>query len=261
MSSGVLLNLEQRVSTLEQQIAGVQGSEALQPNYLTIDPITGLISASFSGFVDAAGVRLPTWLIQGSSPVTSSEVVWNNPSTGLVDGGIVVERDTSGPNPVNLTTVQSRSEAGAPADVSQSWLEARDDQSNLQAGLYVSQQNEGATAQAVAQTGSQVAKILDQAGSSSFPRWMARWDVFGLSIAPTASAGGTLGLPAGLTFPSGWAFTIGCFFVGAGGGGFMDWCAWTTYGFSSTQFSYWITNHNSINTASGDAHFYTAWLQ
>ena len=48
--------LEARIAALEAQEGGV--SEVLVPNYLSIDPTTGQVSATFSGFINAAGIKI-----------------------------------------------------------------------------------------------------------------------------------------------------------------------------------------------------------
>ena len=70
MSTGVLAelaDLQARVAALEAQVTG--SDESAQPNYLTIDPATGLIGAVFSGGLEL--VEAP----QGSSFAPSS-IAW-----------------------------------------------------------------------------------------------------------------------------------------------------------------------------------------
>lgn len=81
-------DLTRRVSALEQAIAGLQGSEALQPNYLTVSP-SGQVGANFSGKISASELDL----IAGGSP---SPVKW------VTSGGAMVA-ELTGDAAGNLT--------------------------------------------------------------------------------------------------------------------------------------------------------------
>ena len=71
--------LEQRVSALEQKVALQGGSEPLSPNYLTVTP-AGLVSANFTGIVNALGLVLPASAV--ASPPPDSQIQWQRTSDG-----------------------------------------------------------------------------------------------------------------------------------------------------------------------------------
>lgn len=48
-------SLQAQITALQQQLSSLQGSEALQPTYLTVSP-EGLTAATFSGTVQASGI-------------------------------------------------------------------------------------------------------------------------------------------------------------------------------------------------------------
>lgn len=67
--------LEQRVAALEQAIAGLQGSEALNPNYLTLTP-AGLVGANFTGVINALGLTLPAYQAGGAPTPAGNAIEW-----------------------------------------------------------------------------------------------------------------------------------------------------------------------------------------
>lgn len=69
-------SLERRVAALEQMVAALPGSEALQPNYLTVDP-TGKVGANFSGKITASELDL----IGGAG---ASPIKWVTAGGGLL---------------------------------------------------------------------------------------------------------------------------------------------------------------------------------
>lgn len=80
-SEGPYAALEARIAALEAR-PRARRSEALQPNYLTIDPNTGLVSANFSGSVTAAGIILPPKADPTSAPGPTNKVSWVRTSDG-----------------------------------------------------------------------------------------------------------------------------------------------------------------------------------
>lgn len=90
MSAGTL---EQRVSNLEQLVAGLQGSEALQPNYLTVSP-TGQVGADFTGIINALGLIIPA--AQVGAPASTNKIVWERTSDGAVAASIGTSLDFGG---------------------------------------------------------------------------------------------------------------------------------------------------------------------
>lgn len=72
--------LARRVNDLAQDVAS--GAEVLQPNYLTIDPNTGVVGADFTGVISALGVTLPSG--DTLTPPATNRVRWVRQSDGSV---------------------------------------------------------------------------------------------------------------------------------------------------------------------------------
>lgn len=160
--------LQQQIDALQQQLGQAQ-ADSLAPNYLALDA-DGQVIANFPG------IRLPTWL--GTALATSSYVEWRNPGSNLLDGGVLIERDTT--NNINYAALQSYVEQST--DFSSAWIQARDTNEALQAGVQASQQNNGATAYVKAQAGNLAYTVLDQAGNSSFVKQsngLGQWTLTG----------------------------------------------------------------------------------
>lgn len=167
MSTGTL---DQRVTALEQLVAGLQGSEALQPNYLTVTP-GGLVGANFTGKLNASGVILPVYVVGSSQIVQDHAVIWTDPANGNIQaGGISVERQAAGGiGGVNATFTVIDADAETSADESQTNIRATDDTSTVQASLNVTQYGRG-NGSVNAFAGAQARTILDSNGNSSFPQ-------------------------------------------------------------------------------------------
>lgn len=73
--------LEARVAALENAIAGLQGSEALSPNYLTLDA-QGNVGADFSGVIQADGITIPA--SNSIALAAQNEVAWQRTSDGAL---------------------------------------------------------------------------------------------------------------------------------------------------------------------------------
>lgn len=75
--------LQSRVARLEQAVSSLQGraggGEALSPNYLTVDG-QGRTGASFSGFINALGLVLPSTPLPAQQ--ATSVVTWDRQSDG-----------------------------------------------------------------------------------------------------------------------------------------------------------------------------------
>lgn len=156
--------LQQQVEQLAQQVADLQAQQVdqLTPNYLTIDPATGKVSANFKGVIEAEGVILPTWL--SPAPQTDSEIVWNNPSTGAVDGLIHMDR-ASDENVGYFSVVGEPGDARIDAEVF-----AQDSTKAQVAALYLTAAGTGDEVKAQAGTGpgGQLITVIASNGASSF---------------------------------------------------------------------------------------------
>jgi hypothetical protein len=115
MSTGTL---EQRVAALENAIAGLQGSEALSPNYLTLDA-EGNVGANFSGVIEADGVTLPA--SNTVALAAQNEVAWQRTSDGALIADVGGYAGPSGDvrlilNAVNAANNQSEISLNATSD-------------------------------------------------------------------------------------------------------------------------------------------------
>lgn len=163
-----LLDLPDRVSQLEQQLAQLQEQlagqdlDTLQPNYLTVNA-DGTVGADFTGKINAQGLILPT---ASSPPATAqSRVQWNRQSDNSMvawidglsfDSDLVVELDLVAQPP-------------AGAFDSQVEMFANDAAGNEQVVLQLLQQGSGGGNSGLfAQAFGQAVTLIDDLGRSSF---------------------------------------------------------------------------------------------
>jgi hypothetical protein len=157
------LSLEGRVTALEQAIANLQGSEALNPNYLTVTP-QGLVGADFTGVINAQGLVLPA--ATSITPAPVSEVAWKRAS----DGGLIAT--------LFAYSIAGASQLDITADL------ASDSVANLELGT---QSVDGQSSIELAQSagtmlaqvtaGAKIATLLDNSGNSSFLKLATEADV------------------------------------------------------------------------------------
>lgn len=83
--------LQQLRAQVQQLAAGAQGSEALQPNYLTVAP-GGLVSADFAGTISATGLTLPAG---GAGTGPQNIVGWKRQADGAVIAQIFGQRGSA----------------------------------------------------------------------------------------------------------------------------------------------------------------------
>lgn len=188
MATDVLADILRRLTRLEQEVSAPPG-EQLSPNYLTIDPVTGLVGADFTGHVHAEGLDLTAAVTL--SPI-EDRISWIRASDGTVAADLA--GFANGALTVN---------AYAPTQASQSvaQLEAADDQGTGQAILQVRQTNRGAgQTDVVAIAGSHQPTIIDAAGASNLaqlPSALKTQTLFGAvsaagAITGTSSSGFTV---------------------------------------------------------------------
>jgi hypothetical protein len=107
-TSSALAQLAARLDALEA--AGAE-QETLTPNYLTIDPVTHLVGAKFTGIINALGLTLPAATsLPGSA---ANQVEWVRTSDGAVVAQII--GSTGGINEVVMNTETT---AGSPISIS-----------------------------------------------------------------------------------------------------------------------------------------------
>src|SRR5215469_878325 len=111
---GRIEELEARIAALEQGISA--NSEALSPNYITVDPATGLTGATFSGLIKAQGVQLKEAIGSGAPTLTNS-VQWVDPAN--VVKGYVFERNKP-PHQIQIAATDGAVSCGLEADAASS---------------------------------------------------------------------------------------------------------------------------------------------
>lgn len=164
MSTGTL---DQRVTALEQLVAGLQGSEALQPNYLTVTP-GGQVGADFTGKISADGIVLSPWIAGGPGPITDHDVAWVDPGNALTVAAISGQRQPGGGiGGVDATWARLDAKAEQLTDESQVSLNTADDTGTYQASINVTQYGRG-NGSVNAFAGAQARTILDSNGDSGF---------------------------------------------------------------------------------------------
>lgn len=190
-------SLQQRVSALEQAIAGLQGSEALQPNYLTVSP-SGQVGANFSGKITASELDL----IGGAG---ASPIKW------VTTGGALLAEltvDASGDlilSPAGQIEAQGVTLPEAPASAhtktnSVTWVDGGGNSQEYIQGinnggvhqLIVASTNAALVVDptsVVAQAGGQIANLLDSSGGSSFIQNYTGSDVMACNVGNSAFTG------------------------------------------------------------------------
>ncbi len=116
-----------RIAALEARLARVEArtarrSEALQANYLTIDPVTKVIGATFTGLINALGLILPAG--SGAAPPTTNRIIWQRAS----DGAAIA--DLFGYSSGGIEELDVNSYSGHLGDIAVSRLVAKDFQGN-----------------------------------------------------------------------------------------------------------------------------------
>ena len=153
-------------------MAGLQGSEALQPNYLSIDPNTGLVSADFSGVVNAQGVTLPVYRTTVSlldPPPDVNVLQWTNPVNNKQTAYASAEQIFAGPNYQSIAALAAMlPDAGG--TVATSKITAGIPTNTDEAALEVAFHQPGGTVNAIvsALAGAQSRTIVDNTGESDF---------------------------------------------------------------------------------------------
>lgn len=168
-------DLTQRVAALEQAIAGLQGSEALSPNYMTVTP-GGLVGADFTGLVNALGLVLPTG--QGGAQTGANEINWQD-ATGFDTATMIsVENVLGVPADGTVLFIQANAPTGASSEI----IIEPQNGTATPAVLVVNQNPSGSpTASVYAIAGTNARVFIDSNGASSFLQLAA----------PAASSSGT----------------------------------------------------------------------
>lgn len=235
--------LQAQVQQLQAQLAAAT-ADSLAPNYLTIDA-EGQVSANFSGVINAYGLLLPTYLTGGKA--SESFIKWIDPDDGKLSGGIVVEYQPAGQM---YTVMQANAEQAA--DLSQVNLQARDDTDTTQASLNVTQEDRGNSSSVNAFAGAQSAKIIDNAGNSSFARAQQSGS-FAYNIPAGGNQVAVLNLAVAL--PNDWLVLLNFNqSAQAGGGQNSDHLGWCIISQATAQLQLSVANLSSA-TAQGTAYF------
>lgn len=159
--------LEQRLNALERRVAQLQsqtgGGEQLSPNYLTVNT-AGQVGASFTGQVNALGIILPESTSATIPPPLTNSIEWQR--TDGVPVAFVVANDSSGPvDKPNLLIGAQAPDAGGSSTIV---LEAYGSTGSPEAGLSISQVDDGTVASIAGFVDAFSATILDHAGRSTF---------------------------------------------------------------------------------------------
>ncbi len=194
--------LEQRVQALEKLVQQLGSSEALVPNYLTVDQ-AGRVGASFAGHVHAQGLDLDAGA--SSTPPDQDRVRWIRQSDGAV-----VAQEFGYTNP-GSATLELGGRPAVATDRAYSRLNAyASDGTSVGAQIYASYQQSPASAAVVAGAIGSVRVIIDNTGASDYLQVgstqaaAANWGVSSFVGNGTNSSGG-LNVAHGLVRTPGFA--------------------------------------------------------